>query len=258
MPRKTITIFILSSLLVSAIGLVIYGQTRPLTSTFHGRLADLLPPAPPGWTRTEQPIADTPEMRQKVDEMLSFDDGVFYLYTSGSLRLSVYVAYWQPGKMSARLVAGHTPDVCWVGAGWVCQERGAISYELSAIRGQRAEVGGQTSDISPQISAGSAQVSGFSPQISILPPAEARTFVVNDTTEHVWFWHMVDGTPQSYGTGKQPPWHAMFTDMLRGGLNQRSEQFFIRLSSPQPLDDPALQPTLDAVLRSLPVLASSS
>lgn len=244
-------------LLLTAIALVVYGSTRPVERTFHGKLADILPDAPPGWTRTLRPIADSPEMQEAVGELLNFDDGIFVDYTRGTDRLSVYIAYWTPGKMSHRLVAGHTPDVCWVGAGWVCQERGAISYELSAISGQRAEVGGRRSDISPQISAGSAQVSGFSPQISILPPAETRTFTAHGTIEYVWFWHLVGGQPKSYGTGKEAPWHAPITDMLANGLQQREEQFFIRLSSAQPLDSPALAPVFETVLRTLPVGSGS-
>ena len=222
------------ALLGIAVGLVVYGSTRPLTPTFHGRLSDLMPPAPPGWNRTEQPIADTPEMIKAVGETLNYDDGVFYTYTSGPLRLSVYAAYWQPGKMSARLVAGHTPDVCWVGAGWQCTERDVASPELPAL--------------SSQLVALSSQLPATSYQ---LPLVETRTFVAQGTTEYVWFWHLVDGRPQSYGTGGKPPWHAMFTDMIRRGFDQRGEQFFIRLSSPQRLDDPALQPVLAPVLNSL-------
>lgn len=227
MPRKTITVLTLSTLLIVAIGLVVYGQTRQVEPMFHGKLANLLPPAPPGWTRTEQPIADTPEMRQKVDELLNFDDGVFYIYSDGATRLSVYVAYWQPGKMSARSVAFHTPDVCWVASGWKCTERSEVTPEL------------QTPS-------------------SVFPAAEARTFVANSTTEYVWFWHLVDGVPQSYRTGGKPPWYAMFTDIAKRGLNLRSEQFFIRLSSPQSLDDPALRPALTAVLQSLPFPSPSN
>lgn len=255
MPRKAITILSLSTLLVVAIGLVIYGQTRELEPTFHGKMAELLPPAPLGWSRTEQPIADTPEMRQKVDELLSFDDGVFYIYTSGSLRLSVYVAYWQPGKMSSRLVAGHTPDVCWVGAGWKCTKRGeAIPVVSSAAHETPASVTlSLRSRARPEVAPSPPLGSVPGPQF---PPAEARTFVANDTTEYVWFWHLVDGVPQSYGTGTQPPWHATITDMVQRGFDQRSEQFFIRLSSPQQLSDPALQPMLEAVFRSLPFLAT--
>jgi hypothetical protein len=181
-----VTVAALSLLLVS-IGLILYGATRPQERTFHGNLADILPPAPPGWTRTSRPIADTPEMKQKVDELLSYDDGVFYDYTSGNLRLSVYIAYWAPGKMSSRLVAGHTPDVCWVGAGWECTERQAV--DGMSVNGRK------------------------------LPEVETRAFVANATTEYVWFWHLIDGRPQSYGTGKEPPWYAGLGDMMSKGLN---------------------------------------
>lgn len=245
MPKtRLLFIAVVLALLGVAIGLVVYGSTRPLTPTFHGRLADLMPPAPPGWTRTEQPIADSPEMIKAVGETLSYDDGAFFVYTSGPLRLSVYAAYWQPGKMSARLVAGHTPDVCWVGAGWTCTARDEVSNYLEANPGTGAyrlhsvPVGGTPPSRSDRLQ-------------SILPPAEARTFVAQGTTEYVWFWHLVDGHPQSYGTGREPPWHAMFTDMIGRGFEQRAEQFFIRLSSPQQLDDPVLQPVLAPVLRSL-------
>jgi hypothetical protein len=209
-------------LLLTAIGLVVYGSTRPVERTFHGKLIELLPSAPAGWTRTLRPIADTPEMQKAVGEILNFDDGVFVDYTRGADRLSVYIAYWTPGKMSHRLVAGHTPDVCWVGAGWVCTERSTASPQVSGL---------------------------------LLHPAETRTFTAQGTTEYVWFWHLVGGQPKSYGTGAKPPWHASLQDMLKKGLNQREEQFFIRLSSAQPLDSPALAPVFETVLRTLPVVS---
>ncbi len=222
----------LALLLVAAVALVAYGGTRPVERTFHSRLVDLLPPAPAGWTRTLRPIADTPEMQKAVGELLNYDDGVFADYTRGADRLSVYIAYWTPGRMSHRLVAGHTPDVCWVGAGWTCTERGEVRYQLSAVRPQASDVGRQS---------------------SALPPAESRTFTLNQTTEYVWFWHLVGGAPKSYGTGREAPWHAPLTDLLAKGLRQREEQFFIRLSAPTPLDEPALQPLLAPVLHALPL-----
>lgn len=234
-PRSRPAFFVLAALavlLVAAVGLIIYGKGRPLHRTFYGHVADLLPPAPSGWTKVARPIADTPEMKQKVDELLSFDDGAFYDYTSGASRLSVYVAYWQPGKMSSRLVAGHTPDVCWVNAGWRCIQRGETSYPLRPVGAPGA----------PALSGSSR-----------LFPAEARLYAAGGTTEYVWFWHLVDGVPQSYGTGKEPPWYAGLQDLVRRGLDQRSEQFFIRISSSQPLEDVSLQPALSAVLRSLPL-----
>lgn len=216
--RKTVLITV-ATLLIIAIGLILYGQSCPLEQTFHGKLADLLPPAPYGWTRTERPIADTPEMKKKVGELLSYDDGVLYDYTNGALRLSVYIAYWAPGKMSSRLIAGHTPDVCWVDAGWECIAQQTVN----------------------SIAVDSRQ----------LIAVETRAFTAGMTTEYVWFWHLVGGEPQSYSTGGKPPWYALFTNMFTRGFRQREEQFFIRLSSPQKLDDPTLTPALVPVLKAL-------
>lgn len=244
--RHRILFLALGCLLIAAIALIAYGSTRPLARTFHGQLVDLLPPAPAGWTRTLRPIADTPEMQKAVGEILNYDDGIFADYTRGTQRLSVYVAYWTPGKMQHRQVASHTPDVCWIGAGWQCTERGVLSYELAAARGQTAEVGGQTT-------APGRPPSVSSQPASVLPPAETRTFKISGTTEYVWFWHMVGGAPKSYGTGAKPPWYASFADIFEKGFQQREEQFFIRLSSPQPLDSPALAPALQPVLRALPL-----
>lgn len=221
-----------SALLLTAIGLVVYGSTRPQERTFHEKLTDVLPEAPPGWTRTLRPIADTPEMQKAVGETLNYDDAVFAEYKRGSDRLSVYIAYWTPSRMSQRLVAGHTPDVCWVGAGWKCTERGVWTAE----RG----VGSKTvlEDLSS---------APHAPR-SHLFPAESRTFTARGVTEYVWFWHIVGNQAISYGP-QTPPWYASLVDMLAKGIDQREEQFFIRLSAPQPLDDPALTPVRDPILR---------
>ena len=246
MRRLLLSVFAL--LIIIAIGMIVYGQSRPLTRTVHSPLEDRIPAAPSGWTRTARAIADTPEMQEKVDELLNFDDGVFYDYISGPLRLSVYVAYWEPGKMSSRLVAGHTPDVCWVGAGWICTARRTIALSDVQPTDFNAKTAETAKDAKP-----SPPPSDFHPPPSDIPPAEARTFVANGTTEYVWFWHLVDGEAQSYGTGQEPPWHAALFDLIRRGFDQRSEQLFIRLSSPQPLDAPALAPVLLPLLETLPL-----
>jgi len=75
---------------------------------------ELLPRANklPGWSAAQRPVADTEEMKRAVAELLNHDAGGFVTYTNGDLQISIYAAYWKPGKMSPRLVAGHTPDVC--------------------------------------------------------------------------------------------------------------------------------------------------
>jgi len=214
MPRSLLLASTL--LLASAIGLVIYGSTRPQERTFHGRLIDVLPEAPPGWTRTLRSIADTPEMQKAVGELLNFDDGAFADYTNQQQRLSIYIAYWRPGKMAHRDIARHTPDVCWTSAGWRCEARQTLTNVRSA-------------------------------GVQLLP-IEARTFSAHGTNEFVWFCHLVGGRQKSYGTGGRPPWYAAITDAISMGLGQREEQFFIRLSGPRPIEDSALAAVRDPIL----------
>lgn len=102
--------------------------------------------------------------------------------------------------MSHRLVAGHTPDVCWVGNGWKIEE---------ARSGVRL----------PDGRGGEVQ------------PGEERTMTHGKQTEYVVFWHLLDRLAKSYGTRGMPPWYAFFTDLFARQLNQQPEQFFIRASS---------------------------
>jgi hypothetical protein len=192
--------------LLVGLGFVVVGSRPPPERTFKGTVKELLPKAEeiPGWTVEYQPIADTPEMKKAVSELLNYDDAVFAIYTHGGVRLSVYIAYWAPGKMSHRLVAGHTPDVCWVGAGWRTLE---ASSDIRLPDGRDG----------------------------VLQPAEKRTMMFNGNAEHIVFWHLLDGVPMSYGTSWRPPWYAVFTDLFARRMNQRPEQFFVRISSNRPI-----------------------
>ncbi len=216
------SLILLCAVLAVATGLVIYGNSRVPEPTFKGKLVDLLPPPPAGWMLTKKEIADTPEMKEAVGELLNYDDGVFVDYTNGNERLSVYIAYWKPGKMSHRLVAGHTPDVCWVGNGWKKESSETVT--------------GLTSGNGAKI-----------------VPAEGRLFTVNGQAEYVWFWHLVGQEAKSYASGYAPPWYAPLTDLWAKGLQQRQEQFFIRLSSGDPMTSKGLQPILPSLLGRLPL-----
>jgi len=278
----------LAALLVFAAGLVVYGSTRPLKRTFYGQVIDLVPKQedlPPGWTVEYKPIADTPEMKAKVDELLNYDDAVYAVYSKGLQRISVYIAYWTPGKMSQRLVAAHTPDVCWVGAGWRIVEarsgEGVVKPENGNLkpewqRGNEAKslelgAGSNSKAVSGELLAGNegeavsqergvrskaqgsemnatgstfdvrdihatiagligAQCSKLTANSFACLPAEERVMELNGQTEHVLFWHLVGEEPVSYETQKQPPWYATLGDVMRRGINQRQEQFFIRVS----------------------------
>ncbi len=211
------------ALLVTAVGLLLFGSTLSPESRSSISVLGLLPDPPPGWILEQRSLADSPEMRQKVGEILNFDDAVFVDYRSPrSDRLSVYIAYWGAGRMSIKDVARHTPDVCWVENGW----------KLEAA----------------------SHLSTWTDVTGSIPIAESRVFSVGGTREHVLFWHVVGRQAVSYGTIGRPPWYAMLADIWRDGMNQREEQFFIRLSSARPLGSENLRPVIDPLVATVRAL----
>jgi hypothetical protein len=200
-------VWVAALVLLVGIGAVAFAGGRVRERTHRGSIIGVLPSAAElaGWSVEFIPVADTPETQAKVAELLNYDEAVFAIFRKGTHRLSVYAAYWSPGKMPHRLVASHTPDVCWVVAGW----------KVLATHSNVVLVG----------STGGP-----------LMPGEQRTMMFAGRVEHVVFWHLLDGRSQSYGTNWRPPWYAFFNDLLARGLNQKPEQFFIRISSAEPIE----------------------
>ena len=158
----------------------------------------------PDWASSQRTVADTEEMTRAVAELLNYDAGGFVTYTNGDREISIYVAYWQLGKMSPRLVASHTPDVCWVGIGWVCQSAGIADLEVA--NGQKLRV-------------------------------KTRVFAAPvGAPQHLMFCHLVGGLPRDYGQFGRPAWYAFLSELRWGGLNLREEQLFFRISSNHPFE----------------------
>lgn len=187
----------LGGVLILGLGVIMYFDSpHPREARWSGKLEQVLPSETeiPGWVITREELAATPELRNVVVRALNFDDAVHVSFRRGVERISLYIAYWKPGRMPHRSIAGHTPDICWVGNGW------------------------EVLDVSPH----AAWVKNF--------PAEQRTMHQAGVIEHVVFWHLVGGRVHSYGKGK-PPWHAMFGDLIERGFKQREEQVFVRISA---------------------------
>lgn len=186
-------------------------------------LAAILPTHLGGAVGRDQPIAETEEMMRAVDEALNFDDAIFRTYELADARVAVYAAWWRPGKMSPRLVAGHTPDVCWPANGWV--RDAACEAEFAALGGQLTAAG--------------------------FLPGECRVFSGAGRPEHVVFWHKVGDEVKSYGNAWAPPWWAIFDEMRRDGLDLRQEQLFVRLSSNRPIEELLARPEIGPLIESL-------
>ena len=194
----------------------------PPPSTKEKPLAKTLLSELEGWRVTNVPIAETEEMQAVVESRLVYDDHVVRLYERGGTAVMVYVAYWSPGKMPYRMVGAHSPDTCWVQNGWSLEDR---SQWNSCPTGQ-----------------------------SIRQPIEWGTYSRSGNLQHVIFWHLVGG--ESYGfeqLGGHNPF-GVFHDFKRFGLQQRREQFFVRISSNRPLAEIWSDPSFQRILAPISTL----
>lgn len=145
-----------------------------------------------------------------------------YLRSTGPgqfTQLTVYIAYWAPGRASVSRVASHTPDACWPGSGWTAQP---VPNEQDV-----------------------PQVPGL-----IISPGEHRLFKNNvGFPQNVWFWHIYDGRVISYRDPYSVP--ALFQIALRYGFRRPGDQFFVRISSNKPWSELKDEPLVREILTNL-------
>jgi hypothetical protein len=194
-----------SFLILSVLALKFYFQLAPLPpSTLETPISELIPKEIDGWTSNDYDLASSPESSERISDFLNLDDSLFRVFKHGATQVSVYVAYWTPGKVSYRWAGAHTPDTCWVVNGWKRLDRQyCIPFNASNIQFKNAEFGIYEKDLDIQ---------------------------------NVYFWHLVGGEPFGYEQKEIPNIFASLIDIKKYGLNLRQEQFFIRLSSNETID----------------------
>lgn len=207
---KKLLLYLVGLVLFAAVLLQAYAFTIRPDITKEEKLDDLISTHLPGWTMEELPLGQTEEVVNAVENTLRFDDVISRVYTSGLNQVGIYIAYWEPGKVPVRMIGVHTPDTCWIQNGWSCTERES---------NLRHNIGGKE-----------------------LKPAEWGIFETEQHRQHVLFWHLVGARVHTYEQQGLHSLTAAFQDMLQYGLNQRQEQYFIRISSNRPFgeiwDDP--------------------
>ena len=227
--RKALLIFggvMLAGLLV----LVLLSEFAPARPRgFTADLGSALPQVP-GWTRREIPLAGSSAALASAQGILNFSQAKQVLYARGGAQVLVYVAYWEPGKVSVVDAGSHNPDSCWVNNGCVRTER------LHAVPGRVGER-------------------------ALLPYEFGQYIVPNGGRQNVAFWHLVNGEPNRY-EDQQAGWRdglvgrlerlpLVWKDIRAYGINQKNEQMFIRISSNARIEDlfadPANQPLFDAL-----------
>jgi hypothetical protein len=198
-------------LIAAVFALVIHTEffaERP--RAFSGKLEDAVPKSLAGWQVKDVPLADSAAGALNVEGILNFDQVVQRIFIKDGIQVMVYVAYWEPGKISLVDAGSHNPDSCWVNAG--C-ERTNRAYSVAGKVGQR--------------------------ELRPYEWGEYRTPAGG--TLQAMFWHLVDGRPNRYEeqkvgwrdgiAGRIERAELVYQDIKARGLNQRAEQMFVRLSS---------------------------
>ena len=180
----------------------------------------LLPLAPAGWdiVRTEDLYQFTPVL--ETEHLIQRTYVRRRVTTKGDdpLQITVYLAYWTPGKVPVSLVAAHTPEACWPGGGWITQPVTPVGHPFL--------------------------VSGHA-----LPPPEFRAFTNSGFLQNVWYWHLYDGRSI---TQKDPRSAVALLQLAwRYGFRTSGEQMFVRVSSNHPWDHINAEPLLVEILRGL-------
>ena len=180
----------------------IFDAVRPQPEpTINQPLAELINPRMPGWTVEDLPLAQTEEGIARVGEILDFDDYVSRIYTRGDTQIILYVAYWKPGSTSVKQAHEHTPDICWVANGWTPTKR---EHQIDLDKVFLADA----------------------------HPAEYRVFKKQGQEQSVVFWHIVgDQIYFNESSGTDAITGNFLKTLTQFGINQKREQFFVRISS---------------------------
>jgi hypothetical protein len=213
--RKALLIFG-GVMLAGLLALVLAAEfSPPRPRGFTGELNQVLPEVA-GWVRRDIPIAASSAAMASAQGILNYSQAKQILYTKGGTQILVYVAYWEPGKVSVVDAGSHNPDSCWVNNGCVRTER---IYSVPGKIGER----------------------------ELLPYESGQYIVPNGGKQNVAFWHLVNGEPNRYEEqeagwrngllGRLERLPLVWKDIRTYGLNQKNEQMFVRISSNARIED---------------------
>jgi hypothetical protein len=223
MTKKWLIPGVMGFVLLAVLGLQVVAQMRPVPEgSLQTPLSESIPMELEGWQVEDMDLGPTESVIERSHDLLRLDDFVHRAYAKGSKQFSVYVAYWEPGKMPVRLVNQHTPDRCWTEVGWVCEDR-QWNVERT-VRGQQ------------------------------LQPAQWGVYTIRDYRNYTYFWHVVGGEVHWYGGERintRTSLSSVWEDFQKFGLNVHREQFFVRIVSPEPMDALWDEPGFQTVMESL-------
>ncbi|HVU17515.1 MAG TPA: exosortase/archaeosortase family protein [Candidatus Didemnitutus sp.] len=204
------------SVIVLGLVFLFYGPSASESaSTREAR--GFLPDAATGWE-----VAPSTSLYQFSDILRTTDlaQSTYVRTEAGRItQITVYVAHWNSGEAPVSLVASHTPDACWPGAGWTLENGSQVRSELAIDH-------------------------------HVLPPAEHRIFAnATGQVQQVWFWHVYDGRVINYRDPYSVP--ALLSLALHYGFHRHGPQYFVRVSSNQSWDVLADEPLVRQIFGNL-------
>jgi hypothetical protein len=196
---------------------------RSLPKPEGAPLSDVVRLTQAGWQTKDLPLGPNEFLSTEAVKVLNYDDMVNREFSRGGTRFGVYAAYWGAGKMPVQLVASHTPDRCWTENGWKCLEmkfRQPIEFEGRALQ-----------------------------------PAEWRLFEppAGGSPVYVLYWHLIGGRVYDYGSrfNAVPDPLLWWKGAVQQALLGSREQYFIRITSNEPIDQIWNDQGFAEVIRSL-------
>ena len=145
---------------------------------------------------TNMPLAESAEMQSKVNELLRYDEATYFNVLINGVPLSVYAAYWSPGRQRPRYVGDHTPDICWT---------------LS----------------------GMSMSTGDFPEIKAFPEQpQFRVFQGPGGKVEVIYIHTYGGHRSGYAEGARSKGNSFIRSFEEETLSPLKEQYFVRISCP--------------------------
>ena len=221
-PRHRLPGWIVAGFLLAVLGGSVAARWLPrreVVMTLKQSLALHVPAEILGWNVSGKLLAATEWQANLVQHALRFDDFVYRTYSRPGLSFSIYVAYWAPGKPARGLAGGHTPDTCWPLVGCQMLERRS---EMKLVAGEHKLLDG-----------------------------EWRRFRMSGgtTTEVVW-WHIVGGQVLHFDQWSLWRW-------LRDAVHELRvagcEQYFVRITTAQPMSDVLTDPAFQAIIARFPL-----
>jgi hypothetical protein len=228
--RRSFPVLLTGGGLLLAIGLALQALTfcnvhsgDMVSGRATAHLASRFPTQIPGWECRNEKLGPTEFTQEAAKDTLNFDDYIFRSYARPGQSFTLYAAYWRPGRMPVQRVEEHTPDTCWVDAGWR-REKAKAAEVLRA--------GGVT-----------------------LRPAQWRkmSFPGNNRVQYVAFWHLVDDRLYIQGEylNSIPSPLAYWREAMYRAIGGQREQYFVRLTASVPFSAFEADPGYQEILRAL-------